>query len=190
MKPTNENSLFGRLYVGTVEDVSSAGTEHRGEARVRVLDIDGGPNECPTELLPWAVYFQRGFGYSFGTLSVGAKVLVEYQNGDPHCPLITAVMLDLSLLATFAPEFEAQFPNVYGFCDTEGNLYVVNRATGAVRFQTKNGFVAAISGTDINITCGTANVVASTGVNLTVGGSSVQVSGSKIKMTAPMIEEN
>lgn len=177
----NESSYFGKILIGTIEDHTPTGATV-GECRVRIPELYGSADDTPTALLPVAIYYTSDFGCSsFGVLRNGRKVAVELLDGNPSLPRVLAALVDKETIQAHAPEFFSQYPNVYGFCDEGGNVFVVNKSTGAVRFATSGGVTVTVSGNVLNVVAGTVNMNGDT-LNLT--------GNSLIKLSARMIKEN
>lgn len=174
-----DSSYIGRLFLGTV--VANSGTEptlHQGEVKVYVPELY--TNDL--SILPVALYFRNDLGgaQSFGVLSIGRRVILELQDGDPQCPIVRCSVLTPSLLPS---EFVAGYPNVYGWADETGNVFLVNKATGLTKFTNAAGASFQILGSALNVTIPGAATIHSTG-NLNL------ISDAKVSITAPMIEEN
>lgn len=204
-----DSSYIGRLFVGTV--VANSGTEptlHQGEVKVYVAEL----YTNDVALLPVALHFRNDCGgaQSFGVLSIGRQVILELQDGDPQCPIVRCSILTPSMLPS---EFVAGYPNVYGWADETGNVFLVNKATGMLRFTNAAGFSATLIGTSLTISSGIANIAVTNAIlnisgntdittqgNTTIattGTTSIQSTGNlnlisdvKVAITAPMIEEN
>lgn len=160
-----DSSYLGRLFVGTV--VVNASIDQslgQGEVKVYVPELyDSNP-----DLIPVALHFRNDCGgaQSFGVLSIGRQVILELQDGDPQCPIVRCSILTPGMLPS---EFVADYPNVYGWADETGNLFLVNKATGMLRFTNAAGFSATLIGTSLTISSGIANI-AVTNATLNISG--------------------
>lgn len=95
------------------------------------------------EELPWALpqcppngIGQTSASGTFGVLQVGSEVWVEFQQGDPHFPIIVGVALKTDLQKE--EELE-NYPSRYGFKDETGNVVWVDRSTKTINALTYGG---------------------------------------------------
>jgi hypothetical protein len=86
--------------------------------------------------------FGNGTGFGrFGVPDIGAYILIELQNGDPHFPYyVGGVLIDGLQIS----EAGTNYPNRYGFKDSVGNIFFVDKTSGEVKFQHKSGTVIDI----------------------------------------------
>lgn len=116
-----------------------------------------------------------GFGSGYGTYGcpqIGSKVIVEFQNKDPHKALYQTLPTALSPIPLF------NSPNVWGFQDPIGNYQIYNLATKTYTFFLANGARIDVDGSG-NRTTQVANDVENCN-NWTVnvsGNANINVSG-------------
>ena len=181
-----DSSYLGRLFVGTV--VVNASIDQslgQGEVKVYVPELyDSNP-----DLIPVALHFRNDCGgaQSFGVLSIGRQVILELQDGDPQCPIVRCTLLTASMLPA---EFLSDYPNVYGWADETGNLFLVNKATGLTKYTSAGGFSCQIQGDALTLTSGVATINVSGAATVHSTGNLNLQSDVKVVITAPLIEEN
>lgn len=94
------------------------------------------------EDLPWAVPYVTAFlGNSkvadrVEIPEVGTEVTVMFPFGDPHQPFYTGRWHEFAV----PDEFKTNYPNRYGFKDSNGVCFYVDKTTGEASFSMPNGF--------------------------------------------------
>ncbi len=125
------DSYKGIIFYGKVVDNNDP--EQLRRVRVHIPEVYG---DTPPEELPWA--FPKcppsGTGQSstfgsYGVLDVDSEVWVEFQQGDPHFPMVIGV----ALRADLRKQTElVNYPHRYGLDDSKGNWIIVDKLTGDV----------------------------------------------------------
>lgn len=134
--------------------------------------------EGPVSTLPWVMPCRpRTSAVGIDVPSVGDQVYIMLQNGDIHYPVWIGRHLRVNALPV---ELSTNYPNRYGWKDTAGNVFYVDKTPGSVKIYVKHK-----SGTTIEIVESgdlTATVVA----NLTaaVTGNISGTAGGNLSMTA------
>ena len=119
-------------YLGMVEDNNDP--EKLGRIRVRIspyMDFE------TTEDLPWACPILGSCGNSAnsGGLNipeVGSQVRVFFPSHDLTAPYYRGAELNEFNRTTF---FDDNYPNTYGYKDSTGNFYKIDKANKTVQFQ-------------------------------------------------------
>lgn len=119
-------------YLGMVEDNNDP--EKLGRIRVRIspyMDFES------TEDLPWAcpILGSCGNSASSGGLNipeVGSQVRVFFPSHDLTAPYYRGAELNEFNRTTF---FDDNYPNTYGYKDSTGNFYKIDKANKTVQFQ-------------------------------------------------------
>jgi len=118
-------------YLGTVEDNNDP--EKLGRVRVRIAPY----TDFLTDQLPWACPILGSCGNSSnaGGLNVpeiGSHVRVEFPSKDLTAPYYRGAELNKLNKVTL---FDEDYPNTYGYKDSNGNFYKVNKKTGIIDFR-------------------------------------------------------
>lgn len=127
--------------------VSNNDPARLGRIRVRipfVLDAEEG-------LLPWAIPFSSGPGVTRGSRldvpEVDSVVWIQFLNGDPYLPVYSNLGFhagSLSSVLTGAsdsfssvsdPSTDSDYPEVYGYVDSQGTYVKVNKKRGFLAFK-------------------------------------------------------
>lgn len=182
------NPIFdyaGRLLIGEVVANEIGGGLQQGEVRVAIPAIYG---STPNNLLPVAFHLKNDCGgaRSVGVFPVGAKVIVELQDGDPQFPIVRCRVSDN---VNIPAEFLSDYPDVYGWYDEVGNIFLVNKRTRLIKFTDGAGATITIQNGNITGAFQSAIINAAT-ANVNCTGQLGLKSDVKIKLEAPMIEEN
>ena len=119
-------------YLGMVEDNNDP--EKLGRIRVRIspyMDFES------TEDLPWACPILGSCGNSAnsGGLNipeVGSQVRVFFPSHDLTAPYYRGAELNEFNRTTF---FDDNYPNTYGYKDSTGNFYKIDKANKTIQFQ-------------------------------------------------------
>ena len=119
-------------YLGMVEDNNDP--EKLGRIRVRISPYMDFEN---TEDLPWAcpILGSCGNSASSGGLNipeVGSQVRVFFPSHDLTAPYYRGAELNEFNRTTF---FDEDYPNSYGYKDSTGNFYKIDKAKKTVQFQ-------------------------------------------------------
>lgn len=124
------NGLSDQLHVATVVDNNDP--KHWGRIRARVDHIFEG---IPDEHLPWAIVSlsHPGGGAAahghFDVPEVGAKVLVQFQNGSPLHPIYKGYFIDET---TKLPEAEVNYPKRTVTLWPSGSLLIIDKQSNDV----------------------------------------------------------
>lgn len=118
-------------YLGCVEDNNDP--EKLGRVRVRVapyMDLD-------IDKLPWASPILGSCGNSTNSCGlnvpeVGSQVRVTFPSRDFTAPYYTGAELNSTNRCTF---FDEDYPFTYGYKDSIGNFYRINKERGTAQFQ-------------------------------------------------------
>lgn len=118
-------------YLGQVEDNNDP--KKLGRVKVRISPY----MDFEEEDLPWVspTLGTHGNSSDAGGLNVpeiGSQVRVYFPSHDITAPYYTGAELNEHNRTTF---FDEDYPDVYGYKDSTGNFYKVNKATGTVQFQ-------------------------------------------------------
>ena len=118
-------------YLGSVVDNNDP--QKLGRIKVRITPY----SELATQDIPWASPKLGSHGNSaeYGGLNVpevGSQVRVDFPNRDFTAPYYSGAELNTMNRTTF---FDEDYPNTYGFKDSVGNFYRINKERGTVQFQ-------------------------------------------------------
>lgn len=117
---------------------------HRCAIKVKVAGILDGS----TEALPWCRSYTAAFlGASPGSGAVaipevGSEVVVMFPFGDPHQPFYTGKWQETEV----PEEFKINYPHRYGFKDSIGTLFVVDKKDNTLHLSLSNGFSLDVDG--------------------------------------------
>jgi hypothetical protein len=131
----NFNNIFDNIHLGTVVDNNDP--EKIGRIKCTVFGL----YEDVTNL-PWITAMQSNFlggSNNSGFLSIpeiGSYVVVSFPTRDIYSPFYSGNILTK---ATKNTSFDSDYPNVYGFKDSKGNLFKLNKTTGEVNFTHNAG---------------------------------------------------
>jgi len=137
------------VHIGTVADNNDP--EKRGRVKVAVPVLDG----IATNDLSWAsILMPVGLGgssslSSFAVPEIGTKVALTFPESSVYTPIVIGILHDKS---THQSDFDANYPETYGFKDPKGLTTVINKALGTVS-------VTHVSGTSVSIAASGAVVV-------------------------------
>lgn len=132
----DDTSLKGKLLIGVVVDNNDP--LHLDRIRVRVPEL----YEPERGELPWCLplktsIFGQGTGYGvYGVPAIGAKVIIECQDGDDAFPVYRNSLL---ILDDVNAEFDSS--QKYGFVDPSGNKLLVNLEEQSFTFTHSSGSV-------------------------------------------------
>lgn len=142
---SREQSYVGRKFIGFVAENFPDGALKIGDVQVRVPDVHGDEVQTPTADLPIAIVrlgsimgAGPGFGV-FGVLPKNTTVCVEFQHGNLAHPMVTGILVTGENAASLPAEYLSDYPNVYGWKDPDGNIFIVNMATHTIKMQHKTG---------------------------------------------------
>lgn len=118
-------------YLGTVEDNNDP--EKLGRLRVRISLYD----EFTTDELPWVspILGAHGNSSSSGGINIpeiGSQVRVYFPSKDLTAPYYTGAELNDNNRVTL---FDENYPHSYGYKDSRGNFYKVDKKAGTAHFQ-------------------------------------------------------
>lgn len=123
-------------YDGFVEDNNDP--KLLGRIRVRTELYD----DVESSALPWCYptppYFLGNSKNSimFSVPEIGSQVKVYYPTHDKTTPFYKGMEFNELNKCTF---FEEDYPNTYGFKDSRGNFYIVNKAKDITQYQHSSG---------------------------------------------------
>jgi len=127
LRRQQQNTGLRNLFTGTVVDNNDP--ERRQRVKVRIPDVHRGIGDAD---LPWARK-KDGSGAAAGVGEVrvppvGAKVSVEFRNGDQYQPEYggTPVSDDVGVEDSFP-----NYPNSYGWVDQAGNSVIIDTTDGS-----------------------------------------------------------
>jgi phage baseplate assembly protein gpV len=137
--------------------------------RIKVF-IPGLYDDPDTSKYPWCwpkqpTLFGSGAGFGpFGVPDLNSFVVIELKNGDPSYPIyVGGILLDGNQVA----EAGTNYPNRYGFKDSAGNLFYVDKTSGEIKVHHKSGTEIKIaSNGDVDVNAGGQNITAE-GHNIT-----------------------
>lgn len=129
LKTTKEVAAMS--YLGVVED--NKDPEKLCRIKVRISPYD----DFTTEQLPWASPILGTHGNSssnggFNIPEIGSQVRVYFPSKDLTAPYYTGAELNESNRVTFLDD---NYPNVYGYKDSRGNFYKIDKEAGTAHFQ-------------------------------------------------------
>ena len=139
--------LYGG-YLGTV--LPGVDPKELERVRVRIDDIHLGLKD---DEVPWAIVVQPPWqGLTavgdddddvglFSVPSVGSTVLVNFQGGDPHFPMVVGCVKTTPTKKTAAA---TNYPNRWGWKDRNANQFYVDTQTGDVNFVHSSGLIITI----------------------------------------------
>ena len=115
-----------------------------GRVTVRVKEMYGGYGEgnIPDEDLPWINQRSASFlGNSpetsfFAVPEVGTEVSVEFPTSDPYFGYYKG---GINTLLNRNDAFDEDYPNSYGFTDSSGNIFKINKTKGTWDFKHPSG---------------------------------------------------
>ena len=118
-------------YLGVVEDNNDP--EKLCRIRVRISPYDN----FATDDLPWAspilgTHGNSSFSGGFNIPEIGAQVRVYFPSKDLTAPYYTGAELNESNRVTL---FDDNYPNTYGYKDSRGNFYKIDKEAGTAHFQ-------------------------------------------------------
>lgn len=118
-------------YLGQVED--NLDPEKLGRVKVRISPYI----DFASEDLPWACPILAPCGNSSNTGGInvpelGSQVRVTFPSHDLTAPYYSGAELNKVNKTTF---FDDDYPNTYGYKDSIGNFYRINKARKTVHFQ-------------------------------------------------------
>lgn len=122
-KPNLTEEFFRATVVDNVDP------EKLGRIKIRILDIHGTDQNIPDSNLPWAIQMRPTFlgGSSqvstFSVPRIDSEVIVTHIKGDIYQP---AYVFELNNSNTILDESAEDYPESYGFKDSDGNKYHVN----------------------------------------------------------------
>ena len=129
LKTTKE--VASMSYLGIVED--NKDPEKLCRIKVRISPYD----DFTTDELPWASPILGTHGNSsnsggFNIPEIGSQVRIYFPSKDLTAPYYTGAELNESNRVTL---FDDNYPNVYGYKDSRGNFYKVDKEAGTAHFQ-------------------------------------------------------
>lgn len=129
LKVTKE--VASMSFLGVVEDNNDP--EKLCRVRVRISPYD----DFTTEDLPWAspilgTHGNSSFSGGFNIPEIGSQVRVYFPSKDLTAPYYTGAELNANNRVTL---FDENYPNVYGYKDSRGNFYKVDKEAGTAHFQ-------------------------------------------------------
>lgn len=136
-----KNKLLSGKFKGTVID-------NEDPLKLKRIKVNiPGILEGTKDSLPWCFQYRSLFlgasanSTTFVIPEKNSKVVVEFPYDNPYTPFYVGEWEDE---INHAPEFEVDYPNTYGFKDSTGNIYKVNKLKETLEFIHS-------SGTKINI---------------------------------------
>ena len=136
IKPINDildkyKSLEDQSYLGMVED--NEDPEKLGRLKVRISPY----MDFLTEELPWALPLLGSSGNSqfnggLNIPEVGSQVRITFPNHDLTAPYYSGAELNEVNKTTF---FDDHYPHTYGYKDSVGNFYRIDKAAKTAEFQ-------------------------------------------------------
>ena len=129
LKTTKE--IASMSFLGVVEDNNDPDKLCRIKVRISPYD------DFTTEDLPWASPILGTHGNSssnggFNIPEIGSQVRIYFPSKDLTAPYYTGAELNESNRITL---FDENYPNVYGYKDSRGNFYKVDKEAGTAHFQ-------------------------------------------------------
>lgn len=127
----NKKDYSGMSYLGTVEDNNDP--EKLGRIKVRIALY----TDLATEDLPWASPLLGSCGNSpfNGGLNIpetGSQVRVSFPSKDLTAPYYSGAELTEQNRVTL---FDENYPNAYGYKDSNGNFVKVDKTAGTTQWQ-------------------------------------------------------
>ena len=109
--------------------------------RIKVM-IQGIWDEVPVNKLPWC-YPVNPYGLGgdedvswFSVPEVGNEVVVWFPYLDPHLPYYIGY---LQSTKTHQPDFDVNYPEMYGWVDSKGNKFIVDKQEDYILFKHHSG---------------------------------------------------
>lgn len=139
---TIDESAF---YIGTVVDNNDP--LKIGRVRVRVPHLLPEDN-IPDDHCPWAVMRRTGGWGSaldrseFSVPEKNAKVLVRFVDGCIYSPVYETAPVDLQ---TKISVMETNYPNRYGWRDTDGSVFVVDKLAHTAEYEHQSGLKITVA---------------------------------------------
>ncbi len=109
-----------------------------GRVKIRILEIHGTEQDIPDDNLPWAIQMRPAFLGGASNLStfsvprVGSEVIVTHIKGDVYQP---AYIFELYNAADTINENAEDYPESYGFKDSDENYYHVNMEQNTLKIK-------------------------------------------------------
>ena len=119
-----------------------------GRIRVRVIEYYGESTDIPDLALPWINQEPNAFlgnganTMSFSVPEVGTKVTVEYPTSDPYFGYYKGGCNTSDVQNTF---FQEDYPNSYGFVDSQNNYFKINKAQKTITVGHSSGTTLVIN---------------------------------------------
>lgn len=128
---SNKKDYTGMSYLGTVEDNNDP--EKLGRIKIRVAPY----SDLPTEDLPWSSpllgsHGNSSFSGGFNIPEVGSQVRVTFPSKDMTAPYYSGAELTQQNRVTL---FDENYPNAYGYKDSNGNFIKVDKTAGTTQWQ-------------------------------------------------------
>lgn len=120
----------GMVYVGTV--VANDDPLRLKRIRISIPELLEGSGEE----LPWAIPSTTAYG-TFVVPEVGSPTYVTFQNGNLHYPMYSGEVSSSQHPIPYP--FNLNYPNKYGFGDSQGNHFYVDRQSNVVEFHHTSG---------------------------------------------------
>lgn len=179
------SELDESLLIGEVLD--NIDPLHLGRIKVRIKSVFG--NKGTTAQLPWAtpkrpISFGGGANLSGVSIpDIGSKVYVTFHKGCIYSPVYEGAPLSLTDKWS---EMDTNYPNRYGFIDSDGSRLVIDKTINTLTYTHVTGAIFSI-GSDGSITITSPvnmNLNATGNINLTAGGDVVTNATGDINSTA------
>lgn len=127
----NKKDYAGMSYLGTVEDNNDP--EKLGRLRVRIALY----TDLQTDELPWAApllgsYGNSSFGGGINIPEVGSQVRITFPSRDLTAPYYSGAEWNKQNKVTL---FDENYPNAYGYKDSNGNFIKVDKTAGTTQWQ-------------------------------------------------------
>jgi len=130
-------------YVGTVMENNDPLKLSR--VKVRVTELHGTPSEIPDSCLPWINQqpsISGGGNSNFSIPEVGSTVKVEYPNSNVNFGYYSAGAITPSNRNT---NFDTNYPNAYGFSDSTGNVFKIDKVSKTMTITHSSGVTININ---------------------------------------------
>lgn len=113
-----------------------------GRVQVRIVEMYGTSSEIPDEDLPWLNIIPSSFigntptTSTFGVPEIGTKVLVDYPTSNPYFGFYRGGYNSLDVRNDF---FDDDYPNSYGFKDSQNNYFRINKTKNIMELHHNSG---------------------------------------------------
>lgn len=131
-----KSSTFSGFVVGNDDPLKL------GRVQVRIVEMYGTSSEIPDEDLPWLNIIPSSFigntstTSTFGVPEIGTKVLVDYPTSNPYFGFYRGGYNSLDVRNDF---FDDDYPNSYGFKDSQDNYFRINKTKNIMELHHNSG---------------------------------------------------